>query len=104
MTIHEAFLANTPVVASDIGGMAELIQNGLNGLLFRTGSVLDLREKIERIIRHPDLIGKPSTNIGPVKTIEKNALEIEKIYHNVIAQSRSPLAPVEPVGAHSTVC
>jgi glycosyltransferase involved in cell wall biosynthesis len=89
LTIHEAFLANTPVIASDIGGMAELVQDGVNGLLFRTGSTRDLRRKLERIIRQPDLIGRLSINIWPVKTIEENAGEIERIYHEVIAYSHS---------------
>lgn len=84
LTIHEAFLAKIPVIASDIGGMAELIQDGVNGLLFRAGSADDLREKMERIIRRPDLIGQLRANIGPVKTIAENALEIEGIYQNMI--------------------
>lgn len=87
LTIHEAFLAKTPVIASDIGGMAELIQDGVNGLLFRTGSAGDLCKQMERIIRQPDLIGKLSANIGPVKTMEEDALEIEHIYEDVIAGS-----------------
>lgn len=104
LTIHEAFLAKTPVITSGIGGMAELVQDGVNGLLFRTGSVRDLRSKMETIIRQPDLIGRLSKDIGSVKTVEENAVEIEKIYHNVIAQSRSPLSPVDPVGVPFTVC
>jgi len=92
LTMHEAFLFKTPIIASDIGGMAELVQDGINGLLFKTGSARDLREKIERIFRHPDLIGRLSKNIRPVKTIEENAGEIEGLYHELIAQSHSRLA------------
>ncbi len=103
LTIHEAFLAKTPVIASDIGGMAELIQDGINGLLFRTGSARDLCKKMERIIRQPDLIGQLSANIGPVKTIEENALEIQQIYHDLIAQAGSPRNSAEPLRAHSTM-
>jgi glycosyltransferase involved in cell wall biosynthesis len=89
LTIHEAFLAKTPVIASNIGGMAELIQDEVNGLLFKVGDVADLREKITMIVQHPDLISKLSANIGPVKTIEENAVEIEQIYGDLIARSRT---------------
>lgn len=92
LTIHETFLSKTPIIATDIGGMAELVQDGINGLLFKTGSTRDLREKIERIIRHPDLIGGLSKNIRPVKTIEENAGEIERLYRELIAHSHSRLA------------
>lgn len=89
LTIHEAFLSKTPIIATDIGGMAEPVQDDINGLLFTTGSARDLREKIERIIRQPDLIGRLSKDIRPVKAIEENAGEIERLYHELIAQSHS---------------
>jgi len=89
LTIHEAFLAKTPVIASNIGGMAELVQDGVNGLLFKVGDIADLRKKITMIVQHPDLISKLSANIGPVKTIEENAVEVEKIYQDLIAQFRA---------------
>jgi glycosyltransferase involved in cell wall biosynthesis len=89
LTIHEAFLAKTPVIASNIGGMAELVQDGVNGLLFKVGDIADLRKKITMIVQHPDLISKLSANIGPVKTIEETAVEVEKIYQDLIAQFRA---------------
>lgn len=84
LTIHEAFLARTPVIASNLGGMAELIHDGVNGLLFRVEDARDLREKIETVVQHPDLIPKLRANIGPVKTIEENAAEIEEVYRGLI--------------------
>ncbi len=40
--IYEALEAGLPVVASDIGGVAELIQEGVNGYLFAAGEREDL--------------------------------------------------------------
>ena len=88
LTLHEAFLARTPVIASDLGGMAELIQDGVNGLLFKAEDAADLREKIEMVVRRPDLIAKLSANIGPVKTIEENAIEVEGIYRDFVTRSQ----------------
>ena len=38
--IREAFAAGLPVVASNLGGMAERVRHEVNGLLFRPGDRL----------------------------------------------------------------
>lgn len=45
-TIIEAFACGTPVIASRLGAMAEMIEDGKTGLLFAPGNVADLAEKI----------------------------------------------------------
>ncbi len=46
-TLVEAFACGLPVIASDLGAMAELIEDGKTGLLFKPGSADDLAEKME---------------------------------------------------------
>ncbi|MFQ5354132.1 MAG: glycosyltransferase family 4 protein, partial [Thermodesulfobacteriota bacterium] len=46
LTIHEAFLSGIPVITSDLGGMAELVDDNVSGLVFKTGDADDLREKM----------------------------------------------------------
>ena len=46
--IHEAFLAGVPVVASRIGGIPELVEDGRNGLLFPVGDADRLASLIIR--------------------------------------------------------
>jgi glycosyltransferase involved in cell wall biosynthesis len=53
LTIHEARLAGVPVIASNLGGMAEYVEDGKTGLLFRAGDVDDLHEKLEWFIHNP---------------------------------------------------
>jgi len=48
LTIAEAFACGTPVIASRLGAMAELIENGRTGLHFTAGDAQDLRAKAER--------------------------------------------------------
>lgn len=48
--ILESFALGTPVLAANIGGMPELIEPGVNGLLFEPGSVVDLVEKIRYLL------------------------------------------------------
>jgi glycosyltransferase involved in cell wall biosynthesis len=47
MTILEAFSSGTPVIASNLGAMASLISDKINGLHFEAGNATDLKDKIE---------------------------------------------------------
>jgi glycosyltransferase involved in cell wall biosynthesis len=49
----EAFAKGTPVIASNIGAIAELVDPGRTGLHFRPGDAQDLAEKMQWIISHP---------------------------------------------------
>lgn len=53
--LMEAMAMGFPVVSSDCpsGGPRELIENGVNGVLFKVGEVNDLAEKIVYLIEHP---------------------------------------------------
>lgn len=84
LVIQEAFLSKTPVIASGIGGIPELINGGMNGLLFKPGDANDLRKKIEYIIDNLSLIQEFRKNMPKIKNIEENAAEIERIYADLI--------------------
>jgi len=53
MAVLECFGHKVPVIASDIGALKKLIENGKNGLLFDTGNVSDLRDKIRYFANNP---------------------------------------------------
>ena len=80
LTIHEAALAGVPVIASNIGGMTELIERMKNGLLFQVEDANDLYEKMRLLIDNPRLIKELKGKAEEVKTIEENAKELEGIY------------------------
>jgi len=86
LTIHEAFLARIPVITTDLGGMADLVQDGKNGLLFERGDPESLAEKMRRFVEDPALVGKLAAGIEPVKTIEQDAADHERIYEELIAR------------------
>jgi glycosyltransferase involved in cell wall biosynthesis len=46
MTIIEAFATGTPIIASDLGAMSEMITTGENGLLFQAGNAQSLRQSV----------------------------------------------------------
>jgi glycosyltransferase involved in cell wall biosynthesis len=55
LVILEAMASGLPVIASDIEGPRELVQPGVNGLLFDAGKPEDLFEKIQSLYREPAL-------------------------------------------------
>jgi len=58
VTIMESLATGTPVLASNIGGIPELIQDGINGFLHKHDEPISLATNIKRIIEHPKIINK----------------------------------------------
>lgn len=54
-TAVEAMAQGCPVIASEVGGLAEVVRDGRNGLLCRAGDPADLAEKILTLLRDPGL-------------------------------------------------
>lgn len=55
LVILEAFRHRKPVISADIGGMAELVRDGVEGLSFRSGNAADLARVMRRAARAPEL-------------------------------------------------
>jgi len=51
----EAMASGKPLVASDIGGLKEVVRDGVSGLLFTPGDPEDLAYKLARLIDEPEL-------------------------------------------------
>jgi len=58
MAILEAFACGLPVIASRLGAMAEVVEDGRTGLLFTPGDSADLAAKIEWAASHPAELGR----------------------------------------------
>ncbi len=54
LVIVEAFATGLPVIASDIGSMSSLIDQGRTGLHFRPGDGEDLAAQMERVLLRPE--------------------------------------------------
>ena len=54
-TIIEAFATGTPVIASDLGAMVDMVEHGSNGFLFPAGDGTRLAEKALALYSNPDL-------------------------------------------------
>jgi glycosyltransferase involved in cell wall biosynthesis len=79
-SILEAFAHCTPVITSNLGGMAELVMDGKNGLLFESGNAADLARTIQCLLDKPDLLNQLRSGIGLVKTLAAEMDELEAAY------------------------
>jgi glycosyltransferase involved in cell wall biosynthesis len=53
VTVLEAFMASKPVIASRMGGLPYIVEDGQSGLLFESGKVDELAQKIQRLADDP---------------------------------------------------
>jgi len=87
--IREAFHACVPVIASELSGIPEIVQDGVNGLLFNPGDANQLAEKIRQLVEDKSLLNRLKTNILPVRTMEEDAREWLYIYYDLINKQQS---------------
>lgn len=66
-SVMESQIYGTPVVATNIGGIPELIEDKVTGELFETGNQSHLEEKIIRLWNQPELCLKYSENCKNIK-------------------------------------
>jgi glycosyltransferase involved in cell wall biosynthesis len=84
--ISEAFASAVPVIASNLGGMAERIQSGNNGYLFRAGDYQDLLDKMKHILDDPTIINDMKEYIRLVTfvpNIEQEAYRYNRLYQSL---------------------
>jgi len=92
MVLLEAFACGTPVVASDIGSLAEIVGHESTGLLFQAGDAEDLARKVERLATDPSrrALGRSARAEYEQKyTPERNLDRLLEIY----GQARNEIAP-----------
>jgi len=88
LVLVEAFTQGLPVVASRLGGMAEIVEDGVTGLHFEAGNAKDLAKKVQWMHEHPEECRKMGLNARKVfeekYTAEKNYELLMNIYQEAI--------------------
>ena len=99
IVVLEAFRHGRPVICSDIGGMAEKVEDGVTGLHFRRGDEHHLAEVIRRAAQTPGLWDQlhAATPEHPGQSLEANVADLVAIYDRLLAERgpvrRAPTAP-----------
>jgi len=91
--ILEAFANHTPVVASELGGMRELISDGERGCLFQPGNAESLAVALQRFVDRPELSKRLSQHPVRVKTVQDEMKEMAHIYASLLPNNHNILEP-----------
>ncbi len=93
LVIYSALAMETPVICSNLGGMAEVIQPGKNGLTFEAENSKALAACLRQFIEQPDLVNRLRPDRSRIQTIEDNARQLETLYDTLLGRAPSlPLA------------
>jgi len=82
LVIQEAFRHSRPVICSDIGGMAEKVIDGKNGLHFTVGDANALQAVMRRVIEDPTILPRLRTGIAPPRSIAATAEQCLQLYRS----------------------
>lgn len=95
MTAVEAFAAGTPVVASRLGSLAEIVEPGVTGAHFRVGDSQDLARVVAGIERDGEEFARMGINARALATGRygpmANVLRLEAIYDEAMDLARHRL-------------
>jgi len=94
VTITEAMASRIPVIASNIGGNPELIEDGNTGYLFEPANSRDLASKMLEFISNPGKIitfGENAHSKIKSNTFENQISKIIKIYNDGISIERKQI-------------
>lgn len=88
LTCLESFASGRSVVASDIGGLPEIVSHGVDGLLCQPNDADELAERLDWMLTHPaevrDMGQAARQKVEQHYTPEQHYQRISQIYHAVI--------------------
>ena len=91
-TLVEAMGCALPVIASRLGALAELVEDGVTGLLFEPGNAADLAEKMRWALAHPEAMAAMGAaaraRYEALYTADRNYAQLTEIYREAIVAAR----------------
>ena len=88
LVTREALQAGLPVIAARRGALPEVIQDGVNGLLFAPENADDLRRCLERLRTDTRLRGQLTPASTPIRDPQVYAQDMEAVYEGVRGKPR----------------
>lgn len=86
LVISEAFSMGLPVVASNVGALAEKVRHGVDGLLFPAGDAKALASTLIRLARDPVLLQILRAGIQNTATREQHIDRMIEVYNSLLAK------------------
>ena len=87
--VLEAMAAGVPVLASDLGGIAEVVEHEHNGELFPRGDAAALARAMVRLTQQPDRLARYRAALPQVTTLHDNATRFEAFYTEAVTNAEA---------------
>jgi glycosyltransferase involved in cell wall biosynthesis len=95
--IIEGMASGKPVIATNGGGVPEIIEDGVTGLLVPMGDVPQMADAICRILANPafgrEMGARARRRVAHDFTVEKTARKVEAVYAEVLGRSLPEACP-----------
>lgn len=95
LTVSEAFMHDRPVICSNMGGMSERVDDGVNGLHFRRGDAHDLAAVLQRAAAGGALWDQLRAGIPDLHWMDRHAENVMRLYEQLLVE-RSATGPDAP--------
>lgn len=90
--ILEAQAIGIPVIGTNLGGIAELVQHGRNGLLFAADAADDLTAQMKRLLDEPELLAALKWNPIPFYSFTDELDQLQGLYEQLKPGARGSTA------------
>ena len=84
LVMYSAQAACCPIVSSNLGGMSEVIRDGIDGLLFPSGDSEALASILEKLCLNREMVNTLAENSPRVKSITEYTSELESTYREIL--------------------
>ncbi len=93
VTIIEALAAGRPVVATDVGGVRDVVRDGVDGFLVDVGDADAMSSRLAEIAGDPELAARLGAS-GRARVIERYAVtrlvdDVDRLYRALLAETSS---------------
>ena len=88
LVIQEAFFHRRPIICSDVGGMAEKVRDGVDGLHFRVGDAYSLARTIEEATTNPRLWRSLREGIRDPYAMDAHVSRLMNLYGELVEQRK----------------
>ena len=104
LTIREGLLSGAIVVAANHGAMAEALEHGRNGLLFRPGDAGDLARQLQNLLDDRELAARLRNCGHGIKGLDRCARETADLYRSALKRQGRDPGLVDGTGLHPEPC
>ena len=85
LIVHEAFAAGIPVIASRLGALAEVVHDGVDGLLVPPGDVALWSAALQRLVDDPALLDRLRNGVRPPMEMAQHVQSLCDVYERMLS-------------------